>query len=170
MALRDDYSLSFLDITDEHSEHDLETAIVRNIRAFLMEFGHDFSFVGNQYRLEVGGQEFFIDLLLYSRRMQAMVAIELKVGDFKPEYKGKMEFYLNVLDETVKLPHENPSIGIIICKSKNRTIVEYALRHSTSPIGVATYSIYSELPEHYKDMLPASQDIATKVDHLLNQR
>ena len=169
LALRDDYSLSFLDIADEHSEHDLETAIVRNIRAFLMEFGHDFSFIGNQYRLEVGGQEYFIDLLLYSRRIQAMVAIELKVGDFKPEYKGKMEFYLNVLDETVKLPHENPSIGIIICKSKNRTIVEYALRHSSSPIGVATYSISSELPEHYKEMLPASQDIAAKVDHLLNQ-
>ena len=129
----------------------------------------DFSFVGNQYRLEVGGQEYFIDLLLYSRRMQAMVAIELKVGDFKPEYKGKMEFYLNVLDETVKLPHENPSIGIIICKSKNRTIVEYALRHSASPIGVATYSVSSELPDDYKDMLPTSQDIAAKVDHLLNQ-
>jgi len=169
LALRDDYSLSFLDIAGEHSEHDLETAIVRNIRAFLMEFGHDFSFVANQYRLEVGGQEYYIDLLLYSRRMQAMVAIELKVGDFKPEYKGKMEFYLNVLDETVKLPHENPSIGIIICKSKNRTIVEYALRHTASPIGVATYSISSELPEHYKEMLPASQDIASKVDHLLNQ-
>ena len=169
LALRDDYSLSLLAIADEHSEHDLETAIVRNIRAFLMEFGHDFSFIGNQYRLEVGGQEYFIDLLLYSRRIQAMVAIELKVGDFKPEYKGKMEFYLNVLDETVKLPHENPSIGIIICKSKNRTIVEYALRHSSSPIGVATYSISSELPEHYKEMLPASQDIAAKVDHLLNE-
>ena len=169
LALRDDYSLSFLDIAGEHSEHDLETAIVRNIRAFLMEFGHDFSFVANQYRLEVGGQEYYIDLLLYSRRMQAMVAIELKVGDFKPEYKGKMEFYLNVLDETVKLPHENPSIGIIICKSKNRTIVEYALRHTASPIGVATYSISSELPELYKEMLPASQDIAIKVDHLLNQ-
>ena len=102
--------------------------------------------------------------------MQAMIAIELKVGDFKPEYKGKMEFYLNVLDDTIKLPHENPSIGIIICKSKNRTIVEYALRHSKSPIGVATYSISSELPDDYKEMLPASQDIATKVDHLLNLR
>ena len=163
LALRDDYSLSFLDIAGEHSEHDLETAIVRNIRAFLMEFGHDFSFVGNQYRLVVGGQEYFIDLLLYSRRMQAMVAIELKVG-------GKMEFYLNVLDETVKLPHENPSIGIIICKSKNRTIVEYALRNSASPIGVATYSISSELPDNYKAMLPASQDIASKVDNLLNRQ
>ena len=169
LALRDEYSLSYLNIADEHSEHDLETAIVRNIRAFLMEFGHDFSFVGNQYRIEVGGQEYFIDLLLYSRRMRAMVAIELKVGDFKPEYKGKMEFYLNVLDDTVKMPHENPSIGIIICKSKNRTIVEYALRHSSSPIGVATYNISSELPDNYKEMLPTSQDIATKIDHLLKQ-
>ncbi len=166
LALRDDYSLPFLEIANEHSEHDLETAIVKNIRAFLMEFGHDFSFIGNQYRLEVGGQEYFIDLLLYSRRMQAMVAIELKVGDFKPEYKGKMEFYLNVLDDTVKLPYENPSIGIIICKSKNRTIVEYALRHSTSPIGVATYHISSELPDDYKSMLPSSEEIAKKVNNL----
>lgn len=166
LALRDDYSLPFLEIANEHSEHDLETAIVQNIRAFLMEFGHDFSFIGNQYRLEVGGQEYFIDLLLYSRRMQAMVAIELKVGDFKPEYKGKMEFYLNVLDDTVKLPYENPSIGIIICKSKNRTIVEYALRHSTSPIGVATYHISSELPDDYKSMLPSSEEIAKKVNNL----
>ena len=168
LALRDDYSLPFLDIARDHSEQDLEHAIVRNIRAFLMEFGHDFSFIGNQFRLEVGGQEYFIDLLLYSRRMQAMVAIELKVGEFKPEYKGKMEFYLNVLDETVKLPNENPSIGIIICKSKNRTIVEYALRHSGSPIGVATYSISSELPDDYKAMLPTSQEIASRVDNLLN--
>ena len=166
LALRDDYSLPFLEIANEHSEHDLETAIVQNIRAFLMEFGHDFSFIGNQYRLEVGGQEYFIDLLLYSRRMQAMVAIELKVGDFKPEYKGKMEFYLNVLDDTVKLPYENPSIGIIICKSKNRTIVEYALRHSGSPIGVATYHISSELPDDYKSMLPSSEEIAQKVNNL----
>ena len=168
LALRDDYSLPFLDIAADHSEHDLEQAIVRNIRAFLLEFGHDFSFIGNQYRLEVGDQEYYIDLLLYSRRMQAMVAIELKVGEFKPEYKGKMEFYLNVLDETVKLPNENPSIGIIICKSKNRTIVEYALRNSGSPIGVATYSISSELPDNYKTMLPTSQEIASRVDNLLN--
>ena len=168
LALRDDYSLPFLDIASDHSEHDLEQAIVRNIRAFLIEFGHDFSFIGNQYRLEVGDQEYYIDLLLYSRRMQAMVAIELKVGEFKPEYKGKMEFYLNVLDETVKLPNENPSIGIIICKSKNRTIVEYALRNSGSPIGVATYSISSELPDNYKTMLPTSQEIASRVDNLFN--
>ena len=167
LALRDDYSLNFLELSDEHSERDLELSIVRNIRAFLLEFGNDFTFLGNQYRLEVGGQEYFIDLLLYSRQMQSLVAIELKVGEFKPEYKGKMEFYLNVLDDTVKLAHENPSIGIIICKEKNRTIVEYALRHSSSPIGVATYSLSPDLPEQYKKLLPSSEDIARRVDNLL---
>ena len=167
LALRDDYSLNFLELSDEHSERDLELSIVRNIRAFLNEFGNDFTFLGNQYRLEVGGQEYFIDLLLYSRQMQSLVAIELKVGEFKPEYKGKMEFYLNVLDDTVKLAHENPSIGIIICKEKNRTIVEYALRHSSSPIGVATYSLSPDLPEQYKKLLPSSEDIARRVDNLL---
>ena len=167
LALRDDYSLNFLELSDEHSERDLELSIVRNIRAFLLEFGNDFTFLGNQYRLEVEGHEYFIDLLLYSRQMQSLVAIELKVGEFKPEYKGKMEFYLNVLDDTVKLDHENPSIGIIICKEKNRTIVEYALRHSSSPIGVATYSLSPELPEQYKKLLPSSEDIARRVDNLL---
>lgn len=167
LALRDDYSFNFLELSDEHSERELELSIVRNIRAFLLEFGNDFTFLGNQYRLEVGGQEYFIDLLLFSRRMQSLVAIELKVGEFKPEYKGKMEFYLNVLDETVKLPNENPSIGIIICKEKNRTIVEYALRHSSSPIGVATYSLSPELPEEYRHLLPSSEDIARRVDYLL---
>ena len=167
LALRDDYTFSLLDLQEEHSERELELSIIKNIRAFLMEFGQDFSFIGNQYRLEVDGHEYFIDLLLYSRRMQALVAIELKVGEFMPEYKGKMEFYLNVLDDKQKLPHENPSIGIIICKEKNRTIVEYALRYSTSPIGVATYSLTSKLPEHYRSLLPSSEEIAAKVDSLL---
>lgn len=170
LALRDDYSMSFLELSDEHSERELELSIVHNIRAFLQDFGNDFTFLGNQYRLEVGGQEYFIDLLLYSRRMQSLVAIELKVGEFKPEYKGKMEFYLNVLDDTIKLPHENPTIGIIICKEKNRTIVEYALRHSSSLIGVATYSLSPELPEQYKKLLPSSKDIARRVDNLLSYK
>ena len=103
-----------------------------------MEFGTDFSFIGNQYRLEVDGKEYFIDLLLYNRRLQAMIAIELKIGEFQPEYKGKMEFYLNILNDTVKLPHENPAIGIIICKSKSRMIVEYALKLSLIHISEPT--------------------------------
>lgn len=132
-----------------------------------MEFGPDFSFVGNQYRIEVDGREYFIDLLLYNRRLQAMIAIELKIGEFQPEYKGKMEFYLNVLNDTVRLPHENPAIGIIICKSKSRMIVEYALQSSTLPIGVATYNLSSELPEAYKELLPTSEEIAKKIALLM---
>ena len=144
-------------------------AIIKNIRAFLMEFGTDFSFIGNQYRLEVDGKEYFIDLLLYNRRLQAMIAIELKIGEFQPEYKGKMEFYLNILNDTVKLPHENPAIGIIICKSKSRMIVEYALKSSNMPIGVATYSLSSELPEAYKKLLPTSEEIAQKIELLIER-
>ncbi|MDE6987802.1 MAG: PDDEXK nuclease domain-containing protein, partial [Bacteroides acidifaciens] len=123
LALKDEYTFDLVGLAEEHSEYELEQAIIKNIRAFLMEFGTDFSFIGNQYRLEVDEKEYFIDLLLYNRRLQAMIAIELKIGEFQPEYKGKMEFYLNILNDTVKLPHENPAIGIIICKSKSRMIV-----------------------------------------------
>lgn len=167
LALKDEYTFDLVGLSEEHSEYELEQAIIKNIRAFLMEFGPDFSFVGNQYRIEVDGREYFIDLLLYNRRLQAMIAIELKIGEFQPEYKGKMEFYLNVLNDTVKLPHENPAIGIIICKSKSRMIVEYALKSSTMPIGVATYSLSPELPEAYKELLPTSEEIANKIALLL---
>lgn len=167
LALKDEYTFDLVGLSEEHSEYELEQAIIKNIRAFLMEFGPDFSFVGNQYRIEVDGKEYFIDLLLYNRRLQAMIAVELKIGEFQPEYKGKMEFYLNVLNDTVKLPHENPAIGIIICKSKSRMIVEYALKSSTMPIGVATYSLSPELPEAYKELLPTSEEIANKIALLL---
>ncbi|MCF0235121.1 MAG: DUF1016 family protein [Bacteroidaceae bacterium] len=169
LAVKDEYVLDFVGLGEEHSEYELEQAIIKNIRSFLMEFGTDFSFIGNQYRLEVDGKEFFIDLLLYNRRLQAMVAVELKIGEFKPEYKGKMEFYLNVLNDTVKLPHENPAIGIIICKSKSRTIVEYALKSSAMPIGVATYSLSPELPEAYKSLLPTSEYLAKKLESFINE-
>lgn len=169
LAIKDEYSLNFAGLDEEHSEYELEQSIVKNIRAFLMEFGMDFSFIGNQYKIEIEDKEYFIDLLLYSRRLQAMIAIELKIGEFKPEYKGKMEFYLNVLNDTVKLPHENPAIGIIICKSKKRMIVEYALKSSTMPIGVATYSLSSELPEPYKKLLPTSEEIARKIESLIEK-
>ena len=169
LALKDEYTFDLIGLAEEHSEYELEQALIKNIRALLMEFGTDFSFIGNQYRLEVDGKEYFIDLLLYNRRLQAMIAIELKIGEFQPEYKGKMEFYLNVLNDTVKLPHENPAIGIIICKSKSRMTVEYALKSSNMPIGVATYSLSSELPEAYKKLLPTSEEIAKKIE-LLTER
>lgn len=169
LALKDEYTWDFPFLADEHSEAELESAIVKNIRAFLMDFGTDFSFIGNQYRIEVDGPEYFIDLLLYNRRLQAMVAIELKIGEFKPEYKGKMEFYLNILNDTVRLPFENPAIGIIICKSKSRTIVEYALKSTTMPIGIATYNLTSELPESYQDLLPDAETIVQKLDYFIEK-
>jgi len=154
-------------LSDEHSEADLEQALVKNIRSFLIEFGGDCSFIGNQYRIEVEDEEYFIDLLLFHRRLQCIVAVELKIGKFIPEYKGKMEFYLNLLNDRVKLPHENEAIGIIVCKSKKRTIVEYALKDSRKPIGVATYSLSSTLPDAYKELLPSPEAIVEKLSGLI---
>jgi predicted nuclease of restriction endonuclease-like (RecB) superfamily len=163
LAVKDRYTFDFLDLVDEHSERDLEQALVKNLRAFLSELGGAFAFVGNQYRLEVGGQEYFIDLLLFHRRLRCLVAIELKIGDFKPEHKGKMEFYLEALDCQERMEGENPPIGIIICRSKNKTVVEYALRTAVRPIGVATYTIVPQLPDAYREELPSPEAIAERL-------
>jgi len=163
LAVKDEYNFSLLGLADEHSENELESALVNNIRRFLLEMGGLFTFVGNQFRVQVDDEEYFIDLLLYHRQLQCLVAIELKVGKFIPEYKGKMEFYLSVLNDKVKLPNENDAIGIIICKEKNRTVVEYSLKTSTAPIGVATYSTTPILPENYRNLLPNSKEIGEKL-------
>ena len=126
--------------------------------------GSDFAFIANQYHLHVGDEDFYIDLLLYHRRLKCFVAIELKTTGFKPEYAGKVQFYLTVLDELKKSEDENPSIGIIVCKDKNRTIVEYALKRSDSPIGVAAYKLESQLPEDLKKYLPSPQQIIRSVE------
>ncbi|MBQ6083487.1 MAG: DUF1016 family protein [Bacteroidales bacterium] len=167
LAVKDDYFIGYGELGDNHSEYELEQSIINNISSFLAEFGSDVMFAGNQYRLEVGGKEYFVDLMLYHRKMQCFIAIELKIGEFEPEYKGKMEFYLNVINDTIRLPHENPAIGIIICKSKNRTVVEYALRNSMMPIGVAAYSITSELPDDYKHLLPEADKISNRLQNLV---
>lgn len=130
------------------------------IEEFLREVGNVYSFMGSQYRLEVGDQEFFIDILLYHRKLKSLVAIELKIGSFMPEYIGKMQFYLSVLDDTVKLKDENPSIGIIICKEKNRTIVEYTLKETNKPINVASYQTSGEFPKELRNQLPSPDQIA----------
>ena len=133
---------------------------------FLQEMGGTFAFMGNQHRLEVNGKEFFIDLLLYHRRLNCLVAIELKVGEFKPEYAGQMQFYLEALDDTIKRKEENPSIGIILCKGKDRTIVEYALRASRKPMGIAQYRILSNLPKELRKELPAPDQVSRLLDML----
>ena len=160
LAVKDEYTFGFLELANEHSERELEQALLRRVEDFLREMGGLFTFVGSQYRLTVGGRDFFLDLLLYHRRLRALVAVELKVGEFEPEYVGKMQFYLEVLDQTVKLEEEGPPIGIILCKSKERTIVEYALRRSATPIGVATYEITTQLPANLQRELPDSTQIA----------
>jgi predicted nuclease of restriction endonuclease-like (RecB) superfamily len=164
LAIKDEYTFDFLDLTDDHSESQLEMALVQNIRNFLLEIGYQFAFIGNQFKINAGDKEYFIDLLLYHRQLQCLVAIELKIGEFIPEYKGKMEFYLTILNETVKLPHENAAIGIIICKEKDRTVVEYSLKSSNMPIGVATYKTSSKLPTQYRELLPNQEAISQKIN------
>ena len=157
LALKDDYQFDFLELAEQHSERELELAIINNIRQFLLEMGGYFSFIGSQYRLQVADKEYWIDLLLFHRKLRCLVAIDLKIGEFTPEMAGEMQFYLSVLNDTVRETDENPSIGIIICKSKDRTIVEYALRDTQKPIGVATYTINTNLPDNLKNLLPSAE-------------
>jgi predicted nuclease of restriction endonuclease-like (RecB) superfamily len=162
LSFKDEYLLDYINIEspdDEPDERVLESALVSNIRKFIMSLGKDFSFIGNQYRLIVEEQEYFIDLLFFNRQLQCLVAIELKRGDFKPEYLGKMNFYLSALDDLVRFPHENRSIGIILCKSQKQNIVEYAFRDMTKPMGVATYKVATELPDEYKNILPDAEQL-----------
>jgi len=159
LAVKDEYTFDFLDLTEQHSEVELERALLAKINRFLIEMGGVFAFMGNQFRLEIEGEEYFIDLLLYHRRLKCMVAIELKIGKFLPEYVGKMQFYLSALDATVKDKSEQPSIGIILCKEKKRTIVEYALKDSKKPIAVASYRITPTLPKELRNELPSPAQI-----------
>jgi predicted nuclease of restriction endonuclease-like (RecB) superfamily len=159
LAVRDEYTFDFLELGEAHSERELERAIIARIEHFLREMGGMFAFMGSQYRLEIDGQEYFIDLLLYHRLLKCLVAVELKISDFKPEYVGKMQFYLAALDDRVRMPDENPSIGMILCRDKKRTIVEYALKESNKPIGVATYRIVRSLPVELKGKLPDPKQI-----------
>lgn len=160
-SFKDEYMLDFINIEDPElvDEKVIEQKIIQNIKNFIMAFGPEFTFMGNQYRLEVAGQEFVIDLLFFSRRLRSLVAFELKRGEFKPEYTGKMNFYLAALDKYVKLPNENPSIGIILCKTKNEEIVELSFSDTSKPMGVATYRTSQELPERLREALPSMDDL-----------
>ncbi|MCK5808909.1 DUF1016 family protein, partial [bacterium] len=163
LAVKDEYNFDFLDLGDKYNEKELELGLISKVREFLTQMGADFTFVGNQYKLKVDDDEYFIDLLLYHRKLKSLIAVELKIGKFRPEYAGKMNFYLSVLNDTIKLPDENPSIGIIICKDKKRATVEYALKDSTQPIGIATYKLSNTLPANMKKYLPTPQEINEKL-------
>lgn len=160
LAVKDEYTFDFLDLGKEHTERELERALISRINEFLQQMGGMFAFMGSQYHIDVNGRDIFIDLLLYHRRLKCLVAIDLKVGEFQPEHVGKMQFYLAILNDKVRLEDENPSIGIILCKSKDKTFVEYALQISDKPIGVATYQIVSSLPSDLEGELPDPEEIA----------
>ena len=140
-ALRDSYVLEFLDLPEKHKEKDLRKAIVGNLKNFILEFGKDFAFVGEEYRVQVGNRDFFIDLLFSNRELQCLVAIELKIGEFEPEHLGKMEFYLEALDRDIKKDFENPSVGLILCTKKDASVVEYAMSRNLSPAMIADYKL-----------------------------
>jgi len=138
-AFKDNYILDFLALPKKFSEKNLRKSIIKNLKQFILEFGKDFAFVGEEYRIQVGNKDFYIDLVFYHRDLQCLVAIDLKITDFKPEYLGKMEFYLEALDRDIKKEHEKPSVGLILCKSKDSKIVEYALNRSISPTLISQY-------------------------------
>ena len=135
----DSYSLEFLDLPNKYSEKDLRKAIVKNLKVFILEIGKDFTFVSEEFRIQVGNNDYYIDLVFYNRNLKCLVAFELKIGEFKPEYISKMNFYLEALDRQEKKENENPSIGIILCSEKNNVVVEYAMARNTSPLLVAEY-------------------------------
>ncbi|GGA99559.1 hypothetical protein GCM10011511_23600 [Puia dinghuensis] len=158
-VFKDEYLFDFV-ASDECDEKVFEGQLVSDIRNMIMTLGKGFCFIGNQYRLEVEEEEFFVDLLFFNRHLQCLVAFELKRGKFKPEYAGQLNFYLNVLDEKVKLPNENPSIGIILCKEKKNTVVEFAVKTIDKAMGVATYRTTKEVPAQMKGILPDVAEMA----------
>jgi predicted nuclease of restriction endonuclease-like (RecB) superfamily len=153
---KDPHIFDFLGLGDEFAERELEDALVSQMQRFLMELGKGFAFMGRQYHLEVGAQDFYIDLLFYHVTLHCYVVIELKVDDFKPEYAGKLQFYLTALDRQVKTAHDGPSIGIILCRSKNKVVAEYALRDVNKPMGVSEYRL---LPAPLRDALPSVEEL-----------
>jgi predicted nuclease of restriction endonuclease-like (RecB) superfamily len=158
--LKSTYSLEFLGLRQAVRERELEDRLISRLQSFLLELGYGFCFVGRQYRVALGTKEYFIDLLFYHRFLKALVAFDLKVGPFEPEFAGKMDFYLNVLNDRERAPGDQPSIGIILCAEKDDVEVEYALRAKTNPIGVAAYTLQSKLPGELKGKLPTAKQLA----------
>lgn len=158
--LKDPYDFEFLAAAADISERELERGLLDNLRELLLELGKGFAFVGSQYHLEIGDQDFYLDLLFYHLRLRCFVVIDLKVDDFKPEYAGKMNFYLSAVDDVLRHPVDAPTIGLILCKGRNEVIVEYALRDSSKPLGVAAYRVSPQLPKQLEADLPTQADLA----------
>jgi predicted nuclease of restriction endonuclease-like (RecB) superfamily len=163
--VKDPYNFDFLNLTTATHERELERALVERIRDFLLELGVGFSFVGSQYRLEVSGNEYFIDMLFYHLRLRCYVVIDLKVTEFRPEYTGKMNFYVSAVDDMLRHPDDQPTIGIVLCKSKDKTIAEYALRNVNTPIAVTSH----RLPEQLKESLPSAEQLEMELNAVIDE-
>ena len=161
--IKDPYNFDFLSLGAEAKERDLERGLIAQLQKFLLELGVGFSFVGSQYPLEVDGEDFFIDLLFYHLKLRCFVVIDLKMDQFRPEYAGKMNFYLSAVDDLLKHSSDQPSLGIILCKTKKKMVVEYALRDTSKPLGVAEYRITAALPERLKGNLPSIEDLEAEL-------
>lgn len=158
--LKDPYNFDFLGLGSEILERDLERGLIEHLRDLILELGKGFSFVGSQHHLEIGGQDYYLDLLFYHLHLRCFVVIDLKIEDFKPEFAGKMNFYLSAVDDQVRHDHDQPSIGIILCKGRNKVVVEYSLRDTNKPMGVSAYRLTDALPAPLRDELPTTEDLA----------
>ncbi len=162
--IKDPYNFDFLNLGKEAQERELERGLIEHIRDFLLELGVGFAFVGSQYPLDVGGDEFRIDLLLFHLTLRCYIVLDLKMEDFKPEFAGKMNFYLSAVDDLLRHSSDQPTIGIILCKSKNRTVAEYALRDLDKPVGVSQYSLTASLPKQLQGSLPSAEELETELE------
>jgi len=167
--IKDPYNFDFLTITEDAKERELEKALVVRIREFLLELGLGFAFVGSQYRLEVEGDEYFIDLLFYHLKLHCYIVIDLKVTEFKPEYSGKMNFYISAVNNLLRTEVENPTLGIILCRSKKKTVVEFALDTVHNPIGVSTYKLRDGLPSTLQDCLPTVEQLEMEMEAAISE-
>lgn len=162
-TMKDPYVFDFIPFRENMIERDIEQALVRDVTKLLLELGTGFAFLGNQYHLNVGGDDFYIDLLFYNLNLRCYVVIELKTGDFKPEYAGQLNFYLSAVDGILKKEQDNPSIGLLLCKSKNNLVAEYSLKDISKPIGVSEYKVTSSLPDDLEKQLPSVEDIQKRI-------
>lgn len=167
-SMKDPYRFDFLGLTEEAQEREIETALVKHVTKFLLELGAGFAFVGRQVLLDVGGDEFFIDLLFYHLKLRCYVVIELKGGKFKPEHLGQLGFYLTAVDRQVKDKHDNPTIGLLLCKSKNKIVAEYALGDKSQPMGIAEYKLLESLPPELQGSLPSIEEIEAELQQDLD--
>jgi len=161
--LKNPYNFDFLNLTKEAEERELEKALIEHIKKFLLELGRGFAYVGNQYKIKVSDDDFYLDMLFYNFKLKCFVVFELKIGDFKPEYAGKLNFYINAVNELVKDSDDKPTIGVLLCKTPNKTTIELALKGIQSPLGVAEYELVKAIPETLKGEMPTIEELENEL-------